>query len=147
MTEAALSRACERARLDASLALDGALAGQVELEALWHHLGACAACAAFAAELGHATTLVRTKPLEPVRLELTGPRLARARMDGRRGPWTSVAVVLVAAILGTTQLSGLGREAPERGPATVTGAEPVRLPIGQRSAAEDFAVGLPLSLR
>ena len=147
MTRASLPGECQRARLHTSLALDGALVDERELDALWRHLGACEACAAFAAGLGHATTLVRAKPLEPVGLELASPQLARARMDARRGPWTSVAVVLVAAILGTTHHSGLGRDAPQRGPATVTEGEPVRLPIGQRSAEEDFAVSLPLSLR
>lgn len=131
-----MTSVCGRARLDASLALDRAL-GERRLEALWEHLGSCPSCAAFAAELGYATTLVRSEPLEPVRPELSSPRVLRSWIDARRGPWTSAALVAVAVVLGTTQLPspGDGREAPAQ---ARSDEPPLRLPIGQRSAAEDF---------
>jgi hypothetical protein len=142
VTERALPPACERARLHASVALDGALVDELELEALWHHLGACPACAAFAAELGHAATLVRAKPLESVRGNLSSPRVLRSRLDEKRGPWTSAAIVLVALVFVAVGPPGPDDVRTPPGPTRAVRADgaPLRLPIGQRSAADDFAL-------
>jgi hypothetical protein len=133
---------CEGARLRVSLALDSALADDAALNGLWDHLGRCSACAAFAAEIGHATSLVRSSPPEPFRCELTSPPLRRVRAEAQR-PWTSVAVVVAAVVLGVSQLPGSadapGDPDPMR-PRSVSA--PVRLPIGQRSAADDFAASI-----
>ena len=132
---------CEDARFHVSLALDSALRGDVELDRLWDHLGSCPACALFAAQLGSATSMVRSAPREPFRCELTTPRVLRSWIDARRGPWTSVAVVLAAVVLGMSQFPS-DTDAP---PASDRGvrqprsfALSIRLPIGQRCAADDF---------
>ena len=133
---------CAEARLHASLALDGAVRDEERLRDLWDHLGACPACAQLAADLGWATSQVRAAPLCPFRSELTSPRLLRARADAQRGPWTRAAVVLVAVVVGLSQLPSATDEQPDAtagyAPSSVA---PLRLPIGQRSAADDFAVG------
>jgi hypothetical protein len=143
VTAPALPPACARARLHASVALDGVLVEETELDALWRHLGACPACAAFVADLGHATTLVRAKPLEPVRGDLASPRLLRSRLDAKRGPWTSAALVLAALVVvavGPPRPDDVWSP-PGPAPAVRADAAPLRLPIGQRSAADDFALG------
>ena len=133
---------CDDARLLASLALDG-IVDDLLLKDLWEHLGTCLACARFAAELGYATALVRSAPHVPFRGELASPRLLRSRVEAHRGPWATAAVVLVAVGLGISHLTSAshGPSADERRGADV--AAPFRLPIGQRSAAADFALGRP----
>jgi predicted anti-sigma-YlaC factor YlaD len=133
---------CETARLQASLALDGAVQEEVALERLWGHLGACAACARFAADVGHATSLVRSAPPVPFRCELTSPRLLRSCVEAQRGPWATAAVVLGAVVLGMSQFPGAGDGAGDDGTRHVrSAAPPPKLPIGQRSAADDFVTG------
>ncbi len=134
-------RVCDDARLSISLALDDALDDETR-EGLWEHLGACEACARLAAELGYATSLVRSTSLEPFRCDLTTPRLLRSRLDARSGPWTSAAVVLGALVLVVWQLPG-GAGTPGEPPSARSQgafAAPFRLPIGQRSAADDFGI-------
>ena len=133
---------CAEARLQASLALDGAVRDEERLRDLWDHLGACTACAQLAAELGWVTSQVRAAPLCPFRSELTSPRLLQARVDAQRGPWLRAAVVLVAVVVGMSQFPSATDEQPDstagHGRSAVA---PVGLPIGQRSAGDDFAVG------
>ena len=133
---------CEDARFQVSLALDGALRDDVELDSLWDHLGSCPACALFASQLGFATSVVRSAPREPFRCELTSPHVLRSRVDARRGPWTSIAVVLAAVVLGGSQLTeaeppGDTRQAAQPQRSLVA----IKLPIGQRCAADDFMAG------
>jgi hypothetical protein len=138
---------CEDALFQASLALDGALRDDVELDRLWDHLGRCPGCARFAAQLGLATSMVRSAPREPFRTELTTPRVLRSRLDARRGPWTSVAVVLAAVVLGMSQFPSGANAPAESDPAVRqprSFALSIKLPIGQRNAADDFlASGAP----
>jgi hypothetical protein len=133
---------CAQARLHASLALDGAVRDEERLRELWDHLGACPGCARHVASLGYATSLVRTAPLVSFRCELTSPRALRSRIDAQRGAWARAAVVLAAVVLGMSQFptstEAPGDPAPRAGRTAVL---PLRLPIGQRSAADDFAVG------
>ena len=132
---------CEDARFQVSLALDGALRDDVELDRLWDHLGSCPACAFFAAQAGFATSIVRSAPREPFRCELAIPRMLRSRIDARRGPWTSVAVVVAAVVLGMSQFA-TGPDTPPASDPSVreprSFALSIRLPIGQRCAADDF---------
>jgi hypothetical protein len=137
---------CEDARFQVSLALDGALRDDVQLDSLWDHLGSCPACALFAAQLGFATSMVRSAPRELFRCELTSPRVLRSRLDARRGPVTSVAVVLVAVVLGASQTPG-GADAPDdtrqavQAPRSLVAS--IKLPIGQRCAGDEFLAGAP----
>jgi len=134
--------ACKDARLQVSLALDGALTDDA-LDVLWGHLGRCSACAAFAARLGYATSLVRSTPPESFRCALESPSLLRSRVDAQR-PWTSVAVVVAAVVLGVSQLPSTADAPDVPDPTRARSASaPLRLPIGQRSAADDFAAGQP----
>jgi hypothetical protein len=133
---------CAQARLHASLALDGAVRDEERLRELWDHLGACPACARRAAELGWATSQVRAAPLAPFNSELASPRLLRARVDAQRDPWVRAAVVVVAVVVGLSQFPSAADEHPDLVAGHPRSAvAPVRLPIGQRSAADDFAVG------
>jgi predicted anti-sigma-YlaC factor YlaD len=74
---------CERARLRASLGLDGELS-QVEQALLRAHVGRCAACAAFIGAAAALTQELRTAPLQrrpgavvPVRRRRTGGHALR----------------------------------------------------------------------
>ena len=94
--------------------------------------------AAFAAELGALTTLLRAAPLEPHRCEVE----RRSRRAARRVPWAGSAAVVAALALGITSLPYAS--SPSTRGASLTAADlgrslvPVKLPIGQRSAERDF---------
>ena len=67
-----LPRACEDARLLASLELDGELdeLGAVQLR---RHLATCADCALWVAEMATVTSLLRETPFEPVPVDMAPP--------------------------------------------------------------------------
>jgi anti-sigma factor RsiW len=135
--------ACDDARLRASLALDDAL-DDVGLLRLRSHLEACPSCASFVAEIGSAVALLRRAPLEGFRCELPGSRLLRScTSPGGRG-WAGAAVAVFALVLATASLPGASDPTSRLG-STVAAAPPPRhsvipfkLPIGQRSAVDDF---------
>jgi hypothetical protein len=135
--------ACDDARLRASLALDGAL-DDVGLARLRSHLDACASCARFVSEMGSVVSLLRGAPLEGFRCELAGSRVLRScTSPGSRG-WAGAAVAVLALVLTTASLPRASDPTPPPG-STVTAARPLRhsvipfkLPIGQRSAVDDF---------
>ena len=107
-----LRTACDDACFRASLALDGALVDDVGLRRLRSHLDACPACARLVARMGLASALLRRAPPEPFRCELPRARLS----------------LLPAVVRGLPSANG----------AYPRSVVPFRLPIGQRSAADDF---------
>jgi len=128
-----LGAACEAARLRASLALDAALDDDFGLLLLERHLMRCPDCTAVVAGMRAGTSAVRSAPAVPFRCELSLP----ARRDARRLPLANVAVAIATlAVAGVT----LPNASPPRQPddSVRLAAPPPRLPIGQRSAGEDF---------
>ena len=135
--------ACDDARLRASLALDGVL-DDVGLALLGSHLDACPSCVCFDVEIGSVVSLLRGAPLEGFQCELAGSRLARScTSPGGRG-WAGAAVAFLALVLATASLPGASD--PTRPPGSTVAAAPgprhsvipFKLPIGQRSAVDDF---------
>ena len=128
---------CDGARARVSLELDGAL-DDVGRGLLSRHLARCADCSTFAAEVGALTTLLRAAFLEPHRCELE----LRTRRAAHRLPWAGSAAVVAALVLGITSLPYAS--SPSTRSASLTAADlrrslvPVKLPIGQRSAEDDF---------
>ena len=128
-----LGAACEAARLRASLALDAALDDDFGLLLLERHLMRCPDCTAVVAGMRAGTSAVRSAPAVPFRCEISLP----ARRDVRRLPLANVAVAIATlAVAGVT----LPNASPPRQPddSVRLAAPPPRLPIGQRSAGEDF---------
>ena len=126
---------CDAARERASLALDGAL-DDVGRRQLARHVARCAACAVVVDELGAVTALLRTAPLEAYRCELRPP----ARRAGRVA-WAASAAAVAALVVGIGSLPyATGPEARTSLTAAdlETTVPPVKLPIGQRSAEDDF---------
>lgn len=128
------SPACDDARALASVALDGAL-DEVGRRFLRRHLTECADCAAFAADIGSLTALLRRAPLEPYRGTVSGDPFG-SQHRAHRSQWltmaSAVAVVIVA-------VASLPHDTPPSQVGSRTASAPVKLPIGQRSAASDFA--------
>ena len=124
--------ACEAARLRASLALDGDLE-EIQLLLLQRHLDRCPECLAVVAGMRGVTTSIRSAPLE-----VRPPAPAVRRRAARSLPWPSIGVAVAALAVGAVTLpqppgpNGAGGEAPH------LAAPPPRLPIGQRSAVDDF---------
>jgi anti-sigma factor RsiW len=138
--------ACDDARLYASLAVDGAL-DDVGLAQLRSHLAVCPACASLVAEMRAVVALVRRAPQEPYRCEPPGARLLRS-CSSNRPHWAGAAVAVIALVLATASLPGAAdptsrldsRAGSESSPRLVV---PFKLPIGQRSAVDDFVVAAP----
>jgi hypothetical protein len=126
-----VASACEAARLRASLALDGDLE-EIQLLLLQRHLDRCPECLGVVGGMRSVTTSIRSAPLE-----VRPPAAARGR-QARRLPWASIGVAVAALAVGAVTLpqppgpSGAGGEAPR------LAAPPPPLPIGQRSAGDDF---------
>jgi predicted anti-sigma-YlaC factor YlaD len=87
---------CERARVWASLRLDGELS-ELEGALLDAHLARCAGCRAVADGFGASTTALRSAPLE---------RLAPVALDLPRSPRRLLATIAVAAVLVLGVISG-----------------------------------------
>lgn len=128
--------ACEAARLRASLALDGDL-DEMHGLLLQRHLDRCPECADAVRGIDLVTTLVRDTRLEP------RPRTPVAgRRPARRLPWANIGVAVATLAVGSLTLPN----APSPGsldPAPRLAAPPPRLPLGQRSAADDFVTERP----
>ena len=128
-----VASACEAARLRASLALDGDLE-EIQLLLLQRHLDRCPECLAVVGGMRSVTTSIRNAPLE-VRPPADS---AGRRRQARRLPWASIGVAVAALAVGAVTLpqppgpSGAGDEARR------LAAPPPPLPIGQRSAGDDF---------
>lgn len=90
MNAVRFSVACERAREQVSLSLDGELS-QLEHRLLDAHLARCAACGAYAADVAAVTEQMRAAPLE------TLERPVEVRRQRRVAP-ARVQVVAVAAL-------------------------------------------------
>lgn len=138
-----LRTACDDACFRASLALDGALVDDVGLRRLRLHLDACPACARLVTRMGLASALLRRAPPEPFRCELPRARLSLLPAVVRGLPWATATVAVAALALSGVSRTGGG--APDRldqvlsaNGAYPRSVVPFRLPIGQRSAADDF---------
>lgn len=135
----ALERSCDQARLRVSLALDGALddVGRTQLE---RHLRACAACAKLAGEMRQATDAIRSAPLVRHRCDLATTRLVRDCSSGLGRLWAGAGVAVAALVLATGALPQRDDAAAAHSPraAAAVVVAPLELPIGQRSAMDDF---------
>jgi anti-sigma factor RsiW len=136
---------CDQARARISLDLDGEL-HELGKRALTRHLGRCPACREFAGDAAAFTSAIRSAPLESY-LVTSLPRRRRAR--GRLiGVPSAVALLLVGTMIGANVARDLDGRSTENHPQTSrtgTSAVPllfsgpkVKLPIGQRSAQDDF---------
>lgn len=126
--------ACEAARLRASLALDGEL-DEIHLLLLQRHLDRCLACAELVPELRAVTEAVRRAPPERrLRRSVVPP------LPVRRLPWARITVAVATLALGALTLPQLPASTGDRAGSPRLAAPPPRLPIGQRSALDDFLV-------
>jgi hypothetical protein len=122
--------ACEAARLRASLALDG-LEDDFDLLLLERHLARCPECAEVVAGMRRAATAVRRAPFESHRCEL-GPRPSRPL------PWANIAVAILTIAAAGAILPHASDPGRPGDPSHRPAAPPPPLPIGQRSAVDDF---------
>jgi hypothetical protein len=125
--------ACEAARLRASLAIDGELDDDLDQLLLKRHLDRCPECVDAVARLEAAAWLLRSEPAESHRCDVRAPRRA-----ARRLPWANIAVAMLTLAVGTMTLPHGSEQAGSRSDEPRLAAPPPRLPIGQRSAGEDF---------
>ena len=146
------SAACERARACVSRRLDGEL-NELSRRALERHLARCAECSRYAADVVWFTDLLREAPLERYHHDVYARRGRHPSRLRRVAP--SIAALLLAGLVSATALSQqLGGKpdvstgdstsstvvtipSPPVGPARL-GGESIKLPIGQRLAADDF---------
>ena len=135
---------CEAARMRASLALDGEL-DDVGRLLLRGHLAVCAECAGFTAGMRSTQTALRQAQLQPFACALPRGLLHRPSTMLRRLPRTGIAAAVAVAV-GATSFSlaqdAIGPNGGGTRPAVNTKRHlviPFRLPIGQRSARDDFA--------
>lgn len=126
--------ACEAARLRASLALDGEL-DEIHLLLLQRHLDRCPECAGLVPEMRAVTGAVRRAPLE-----FRSPRPVAERPPAGRLPWPSIAVSVATLAVATLTLPQFPTSTGSRDEPPRLAAPPLRLPIGQRSALDDFLV-------
>ena len=139
---------CDAARLRASLALDGELDDVCRAQ-LARHLERCAACARLAGRMEAVSEALRRAPHERFRCE--PGRLGRLRSTSTSvRHWAGATVAVVAVVLVTGALpEGTAPQRHEHQSATLGAAarlSPLELPIGQRSAMDDF-VAPPLHAR
>jgi hypothetical protein len=112
-----LPHTCDRVREQLSLSLDGETS-QLEDARIDAHLATCASCRAFGAEIGAATRIIRTTPLElSAPFSIPMPR----RIARRAFQAAAAAAVVLAAGIGSIDLAN--REA-ER---SATSAFPTRV--------------------
>jgi len=141
------SRACDQARGLVSLHVDDELS-ELERALLDAHLGACAACAAFAADVARATVKLRETPL--VRLEAPIAVAGLRRRSYLRGLQTAAAgavaaAAVVAGVIGVTPAVVNGTSDRE---ATTRFAEPVsprkELQLYRRARADSGRAGIDI---
>lgn len=97
---------CDRAREAVSRELDGELS-PFESRLLSAHLGRCAQCRAFGAEVVGATRALRDAPLEQLEQPLTLPRRRALRpVHGSAAAALAAAAVLVLSVAGPVDLEG-----------------------------------------
>jgi anti-sigma factor RsiW len=139
---AAPGSACDAARARASLELDGLL-DEVGLARLRRHVATCPDCARVVAAMRATTRQLRTATLEPW---VCFGRRRTGTVAQRHQSWAGVAAAVVALGIGTASLPGAadGPSALDRAKVVAASAtepsERPRLPIGQRSAREDFVI-------
>jgi predicted anti-sigma-YlaC factor YlaD len=143
-----VSTACDSARLRASLALDGEL-DDVGCAQLARHLSGCAECARVTARMEEVAAFLRRAPRERFHCEPGRLRRLRSTSTSVRH-WAGAAVAVVAVVLVTGALPDGGTTPRHERRAATAGASarlsPLELPIGQRSAMDDF-VAPPLHAR
>ena len=128
---------CADARALASLALDGEL-DELGSRQLRGHLASCRDCTRAVGKMRLASELLRSAPRARFRCELGRGQLVRACSSGLGGRiWAGAAMTLVALVLATGALPGRDDTAAPSPRAAVVA--PLALPIGQRSAMDDFA--------
>jgi len=128
---------CADARALASLALDGEL-DELGSRQLRGHLASCRDCTRAVGKMRLASELLRSAPRARFRCELGRGQLVRACSSGMGGRiWAGAAMTLVALVLATGALPGRDDTAAPSPRAAVVA--PLTLPIGQRSAMDDFA--------
>ena len=128
---------CADARALASLALDGEL-DELGSRQLRGHVAACRDCARSIGKMRLASELLRSAPRARFRCDLTPAQLVRTCSSGAGGRiWAGAAMTLAALVLATGALPGRDDD-PAPSPRTAVVA-PLALPIGQRSAMDDFA--------
>jgi hypothetical protein len=134
------ARDCRDARLRASVALDDQL-DEVGRQRLARHLEECVACTQVVADMRSATRSLRRARSERFRCELQSAQLARAGSSGTGRHLAGAAVAVAALVLATGALPGRDDTAAPSPPGSGAGAvvAPLELPIGQRSAMDDFA--------
>lgn len=134
--------ACADARLRASLALDAEL-GDLGLAQLRRHLDSCVECTRVVGEMEATSILLRAAAREPYRCELGGSLLVRSCSSQRGRSWAGAAVAVAALVLATGALPRPEGHLEDGRPAggQARPVVPLKLPIGQRSAVEDFAAG------
>jgi len=126
-----LGGACEAARLRASLALDGGLDDDFDLLLLERHLARCPECAEVVAAMRRAASAVRRAPLLSHRCDVDTRRV-------RPLPWANIAVAILAIAAAGAILPSASDPPRSGDPPDRLAAPPPHLPIGQRSAVEDF---------
>lgn len=134
--------ACDDARFAASLELDRAL-DDVGRAGLRRHVDACPECARVVSGMRSASALLRRGGLVPHRCELGGG-LARGCWSGPGRIWAGAGVAVAALVLTTGALPHR-HEAPA--PAPRVSVVPLALPIGQRSAIDDFTAPVAAASR
>ena len=128
---------CADARALASLALDDEL-DELGSRQLRGHLASCRDCRGAVGKMRLASELLRSAPRARFRCELGRGQLVRACSSGMGGRiWAGAAMTLVALVLATGALPGRDDTAAPSPRAAVVA--PLALPIGQRSAMDDFA--------
>jgi hypothetical protein len=130
--------ACDTARRRASLALDGEL-DELALAQLRRHLASCPGCARVTAGMEAASDLIRRSPLEPFSCRVRGAHALRTCSSSGARHWAGAGVAVMALVLVIGSLPGVERG--PRSPETVVtrpAVAPLELPIGQRSAMDDF---------
>jgi len=136
-----LARECRDARLRASLALDDEL-DEVGRQRLARHLEECVPCTQVVADMRSATRSLRRARTERFRCELRPAQLAaHASSSGAGRHLAGAAVAVAALVLATGALPGQDDTAATSpsGPSAGAVVAPLQLPIGQRSAMDDFA--------
>jgi predicted anti-sigma-YlaC factor YlaD len=102
---------CRRVRAQVSLRLDGELS-QLEVRMLDVHLGRCADCREYAADVERFTAQLRAAPLEtlasPAFVERGRRRLAHARLQGG-----AVAAAMAIVVIGVAHVTSSGQSDTE----------------------------------